>query len=117
MRIAITYTALFIVRRAIFAFSCIFLADFLWGQLALQTSSSLLMASYVLVYSPLKTTLANRMEVMNECTMLGLVYGLFSFSQSIPDPNYRTTGGLYYIGMIVNNIIVHIYFIASSMFQ
>ena len=51
---------------------------------------------------------------MNECTTLGLIYGLFSFSQSIPDRNFRTTGGYYYIGLIVKNILTHIFFIILS---
>ena len=79
-RIAIAYTAVMFLRRSVFVVSCIFWADFLWGQLALQILSSILMVCYVLQYRPLTTPFGNRMEVMNECTTLGLIYGLLGLT-------------------------------------
>ena len=113
-KVAITYPAVFILRRSIFVLSCIFWKDFFWGQIALQTVSSLLMACYVMQFRPLETSFGNRMEVANECTTLVLLYGLLSFTISIPDPDYRSTGGLFYIGVIVNNVLVHVFFLTRD---
>ena len=68
------------------------------------------MACYIMQFRPLETPFENRMEVANECTTLALIYGLLSFTISIPDPDYRLTGGFFYIGVIVNNVLVHVFF-------
>ena len=53
VRVAITYTGIYILRRTVFALSCIFYADFLWHQLTVQILSCLMVASYVLQFSSL----------------------------------------------------------------
>lgn len=70
--------------------------------------SSILMVAYILHYQPLSTTFANRMEVMNECTTLCLIYGHVSFALAHPDPDYFVNGGFYYIGIIALNMFVHL---------
>jgi len=65
----------FFARRLIFVWSVIYLQDFLWGQLAIQTVISLFVIQYLLCFWPLESTFAVKMEVMNECTILLMTYG------------------------------------------
>ena len=45
---------------------------------------------------------------MNQFTTVVLVCGLLNFSQANSDPRYREVSGLYYIGVIALNFIVHL---------
>lgn len=107
-RHAMAWPAIFFLRRAVFIFSIIYWVDFLWGQIALQLLSTILMTVYLLEFRPLSTPFANRMELMNEVTTLFLTYGLMCFTKFLPDPEMRNKGGFLYIGILAGNILIHL---------
>ena len=74
-RSIVAYPVLFFCRRIIFAVSAVYLYDFLWGQLTIQMAVSLLMLVYLLIFKPMQSPFANRIEILNECTIVVLTYG------------------------------------------
>ena len=109
-----TWPAIFFLRRTVFVYSVIYLTEFLWGQIAVQLLSTILMIIYLLEFRPLETPFANRMEIMNEVTTLLLTYGLMCFTKFLPDPEMRNNGGFLYIGVLAGNILVHLTFMVGS---
>ena len=81
---------LFFARRLIFVWCVIYLEDFLWGQLAIQTMTSVFIIQYLLWFWPLESTFAVKMEVMNECTILLATYGHMCFTDFVPEPETRS---------------------------
>jgi hypothetical protein len=69
------YPVSFFARRLIFVLSVIYLEDFLWAQLAIQTFTSIFMIEYLLLFWPLESSFAVKMEIMNEFTILLMTYG------------------------------------------
>ena len=63
--IAITYPATFLLQRAVFVYSVLYVSDFLWGQVAIQLLTSILMIAYLLTFKPLETPFSTNLEVMN----------------------------------------------------
>ena len=56
----------------------------------------------------MESPLANKMEVMNECTIIVLLYGLMCFTDFVPSPETRSGIGLVYIGVTITFIGVHV---------
>lgn len=56
----------------------------------------------------MESPLANKMEVMNECTIIILLYGLMCFTDFVPSPETRSGIGLVYIGVTITFIGVHV---------
>ena len=69
----LVYPVFFFGRRLIFAVCAVYLEDFLWGQLAIQMMISVFMVMYLETYKPMDSLFSNRMEVLNECTVIVLV--------------------------------------------
>ena len=69
---------------------------------------SYFMAIYLVWYKPMESPLANVIEVMNEYTIIVLLYGLMCFTDFLPSPNSRSVIGLVYIGVFITNVFVHI---------
>ena len=66
------------------------------------------MVIYLVGYKPMESPLANIIEIMNECTMIILLYGLMCFTDFLPNPDTRSMIGLVYIGVFITNVLVHI---------
>jgi len=110
-RIILVYPVIFFARRLIFVLSVIYLQDFLWAQLAIQTMISVFIVQYLLLFWPLESAFAVKMEVMNECTIVLMSYGQMCFTDFVPEPETRSLIGLYYIGVTVANVLVHLTFL------
>ena len=102
------YPVSFFVRRILFALSAVYFSDLLWGQLALQMTISYFMVIYLLWYKPLESPIANKIEVMNECTIIVLIYCLMCFTDFVPSPETRSKIGLWYMGISITNVSVHL---------
>ena len=48
------------------------------------------------------------MEIFNECTIIGLTYGMLMFTDFVPDPEMRFRIGWYYMATSLFNIFVHL---------
>ena len=71
-------------------------------------SVSLLVAVYLLQFNPLESPFANRIELMNECTIVVLTYGLMHFSDFMLEPEDRNMAGYIYMAIVLTNIAVHL---------
>ena len=65
-------------------------------------------------YRPLNSLFLNRIEVLNECVMIILLYGLMCFTDFVPDEEARSKIGLIYIGINILHILVHLFFLLHS---
>ena len=108
------YPVIFFARRLIFVWSVIYLQDFLWAQLAIQTMTSVFIVQYLLWFWPLESAFAVKMEVMNECTIVLMSYGQMCFTDFVPEPETRSLIGFYYIGITLANVLVHLIFLALA---
>ena len=57
---------------------------------------------------PLETPSATKMEILNECTIIMLTYGLMMFTDFVPDPETRFAIGWSYMAISLGNILVHL---------
>lgn len=107
----VVHPAIFFGRRIVFAFSAVYLGYFLWAQLFIQMTVSLLVAGYLVVFKPMNSPQANIIELMNECTILLLTYTNMLFTHYIPEPETRKGIGYAYILIVLANIAVHMVFL------
>ena len=110
----LAFPVTFFGRRIIFAWSAVYLEDFLWAQLAMHMMISVFMVIYLRWYKPMESPLANRMETFNECTTIFLIYCLMCFTDFVPDEETRSKIGLFYIGVNLFHILVHLVFLALA---
>ena len=99
---------IFFGRRILFAVSAIYLGEFLWAQLAIQMAIFFLATSYQLVSKYMDSPFTNRIELMNECTILLLTYGELHFTEYMSEPVIRNGVGYFYIFVVLSNVIVHL---------
>ena len=107
----LAYPVIFFGRRLVFALSAVYLEDFLWGQLAIQMMISVSIVLYLKTFKPLDSPFSNRMEVLNECTVIFLVYFLMLFTDFVPDPENRNKIGRYYVRVNILHMIFHLVFL------
>ena len=65
------------------------------------------MIFYLQLCKPLESRLAQRIELMNECTAIFLTYALLCFTDFVPSEETRNDIGYYYIAVSSANILVH----------
>ena len=75
------------------------------------------MIIYLQWWRPLDSEFANRMEKMNEVTLLLLAYILFCFSDFVPDADMRANLGFWYIGTSLANIAIHLLFMGYALYK
>ena len=70
------------------------------------------MISFLLTIWPQESFFAERMAVMNECTVLLLSYGMMCFTEFVPEPETRRKLiGPFYIIVVLANILIHLIFL------
>ena len=84
------------------------MAGFLWAQLAIQMAISLVVAIYLGHSKPIDSPFSNRIELMNECTILVLTYAQMHLTDYIPEPETRNGIGYVYIKIVLANTTVHL---------
>lgn len=57
------------------------------------------------------------LEVMNETTTIAMLYVMLTFSNWVPSPELRYQLGWVFIGVLVLNTIVHVYFLLRDLFS
>ena len=75
---------------------------------------SVFMVIYLRWYKPMESPLTNMMETFNECTTIFLLYCLMCFTDFVPDEETRSKIGLFYIGVNLFHILVHLVFLALA---
>ena len=69
------------------------------------------MLVYLLIFKPMQSPFANRIEIMNEYTIMVLSYGQMHLSDYIPEPETRESFGYAYIGVVLLNLAFHFFFL------
>ena len=69
------------------------------------------MVIYLLYAWPHNTRFAVKIEVMNECSLIILTYGLMCFTDFVPEPETRSLVGECYIVVTISNYAIHIFFL------
>ena len=69
------------------------------------------MLVYLLIFKPMQSPSANRIEIMNEYTIVILTYGQMHLSSYIPETETRESFGYAYIGVVFLNLAVHLFFL------
>ena len=110
-RSILAYPVFFFGRRLIFALSAVYLEKFLWAQLAIQMIISVFMVIYLRTYKIMDSTFSNKMEVLNECTVIVLVYFLMLFTDFVPSPETRNEIGRVYVIVNILHMGVHFVFL------
>ena len=59
-------------------------------------------------YKPLETSFALKLEILNECCIMLMLYVLLCFSEYQPDLEVRNSLGFLYIGVIGIFALIHI---------
>ena len=86
----LAFPVFFFGRRLAFVASVVLLGNFLWAQLASQMMISVFYIIYLMWYRPLESPFEIRMEVMNECTVICLLYNMMCFTDFVPEPETRS---------------------------
>ncbi len=77
---SLLYVPILFSKRLIIAFALIVLKNSFIFQFLLITMSSLISLSYFLIYQPFSTTHINRMELVNEVTLIACLYTCLLFT-------------------------------------
>jgi hypothetical protein len=92
--------SLFCGRRFVLALSTIYFNSFLVANIYVTLFGSLIMIKFFYDYKPYESPLLNRFEKVNEIFTLFINYGLFIFTEFVPDVEVRYKMGFYYINLV-----------------
>ena len=108
---------MFVSRRLIFVVLVILCLDLPLLQLMATFCVCTAKIIYLLWFMPFEETLVNLLEVMNEITTILMLYVMLTFSDWVPSPELRYQLGWIFIGVLVLNTVVHIYFLISGLYR
>lgn len=108
---------MFVFRRIIFMVLSILLMHLPVFQLMATFYVCTAQVIYLLWFMPFEETLVNLLEVMNEITTISMLYVMLTFSDWVPSPELRYKLGWAFIGVLVLNTIVHVYFLTKDLFR
>ena len=101
----------FFGRRVLFIVSVLYMTTFLWAQLTLQLAVSSVVIIYLVKFKPLESTFQSRMELMNEITLILLVYCMILFTDYVAEAATRYQAGFAFLAIAGSNITVHLTFL------
>mmetsp|Transcript_12163 Transcript_12163/g.15528 ORF Transcript_12163/g.15528 Transcript_12163/m.15528 type:complete len:172 (+) Transcript_12163:633-1148(+) len=93
VKTALTVSLLYFSRRMSLCISLVFMDTFFWGQIAMQFFFSSATIIFLLWFRPLDSSLALKVEIMNEVTNLLLQYMLLCFTDFVPEAETREQVG------------------------
>ena len=65
------------------------------------------MIIFLVKYKPMETQLSNTVELINEFTIISLLYMLYGMTETIRDPEQRNDLGQVYVTIGLANIVFH----------
>jgi len=107
----LAYPIYFIVRRVTFVATCLFLYKYVLIQIILLIVTTMAAVCYLLHFSPFDEPLIGRLEVMNECFTLCLLFLLFCFTPIMPRVQDQYTIGYFFLVGLCGCISVHLFFL------
>jgi hypothetical protein len=113
MRASLVVNIIFILRRMLFAYTCIKLYEQLWLQISLSMVVTTLAACFHVHYKPYEDLLLDRLEIFNEVT-INLLFSFTYCFTPLTRPETHDTIGIFFMSVIIGNLSVHLYFILSE---
>jgi hypothetical protein len=114
-KVVLFYPVFFIFKRISFALASLLLFRMVLMQLILMTLITIVACVYVLQYQPFEEPFLNRMEVLNECFTLMLIYFTFCFTPLVQSVRDQYMIGFLFIGGMVLCIGTHLVFIVKDL--
>jgi len=105
------YNVIFVYRRLFITISAIFLGDFLFLQFLLVAYGTLASLTFSLHVKPFEDVRMNRIEVLNDLTILFSIYFLYLFNT--PNPEAKFNYGWALVAMNLGNVIFNLGFAFS----
>ena len=108
----------FFARRIALAFSAIFMGKYCFFQLLIQLALSSIRLGILIRFDFLDKTFSRRMEIMNELTLILVIYQLFCLTEFVPEAETRHFAiGYAYITVVLLNVLVHLIFLLRGSFK
>lgn len=109
------YPVYFVIRRVTFAAISLLLYNYVQIQIILMIVTTMASACYLLHFQPFCEPLIAKLEVMNECFTLALIFLLFCFTPLVPSVQDQYTIGYVFIFGMCCCIGVHLFFLFKDM--
>ena len=107
----------FFIRRLAFCLTVVFWLEFLWGQVAIQIMTSVIMVIFLQWSRPLDSRFSNNIETFNEVISIFTLYLLMCFSDFISDPMIRSLCGKAFIAIVCLYAFVHIFLLFHGVYE
>lgn len=115
--ITMLFPLFFVLRRLIFCFAAIFLAQWPALQLLVLFYVTTLMIIYLMWYKPFEENFYTGIEVLNEITVIFLLYFMMMFTEWIPQAEQRYFLAWFFIFIVSLNVSIHLFFLAKGVFD
>lgn len=110
----LAFPVYFIVRRILFMVAAFMLIQYVILQTGMMLVITLVAVVYILHTAPFESPLMNKLEVMNECATLILIYFLICFTEITDSTADKYQIGFLFVGGTILCISIHLYFIISD---
>ena len=114
---ALIFPFLFIIRRLFFTAVVIWLDWFIWAQIAMQFSTSIIMIIYLGYVWPFESHTITKLEIFNELIGFLLCYFMFCFTDWIGKSSTRYLCGWVFISIICLHLSTHLIMLLYNSFQ
>ena len=99
----------YFVRRILFVVALFLFEASVWPQIAIMMLSTMVMLVIYLHFKPLEDPKAQKIEILNELTMLATLYILVFFTDlTDAEDEFRSNLGLLSILITFSNLAVHV---------
>jgi hypothetical protein len=95
------------LRRLLIALVAAFLKNYSFLQVQIIVFHCISMITYLMIVKPFDLPILNKMEIFNECCIMGAAYHLFTFTEFVGDPEMQYNIGWSIIGVTLINIAVN----------
>jgi len=107
---ALLYHSVFVIRRYLFALTCVYLTDYPHFQIQLFAMYSIFYLWYLIAVRPFRAEFMNYIEIMNETVILLCSSSLFVFTRFVSDSRLQFQVGMGLVVTVLANIGVNILF-------
>ena len=99
---------MYFLRRILLVISCIYMFDFVYGQIAIQYAISLTMMIFISTTKPFISKRANTIEILSELAIVCILCTLLCCSDFVPEAETRNEVGKIFIGIVAAYLFMHV---------
>ena len=115
-KIILVHIFMFYLRRALLAVCAIYIMQNLAIQIAVLFSTTLLQIALISGFKVYKDNSRNKSEIINETIAMLIMYGIFLFTDFVPDIECKLYLGHLFSGFILTHLFVNICLISARSF-